>query len=48
MGALLSKNSKPKATNSDNSGKSRVKGKFVIIPADKVEADRCRAYAYTF
>jgi len=50
MGSLVRKNKKTKATvsNMNSEGKPRVKGKFVIIPPEKVEADRCHAYAYMF
>jgi len=47
MGAVTKKFNKTKNAVASIK-KTSSKGRFVVIPADKVEADRCRAYAYIF
>jgi hypothetical protein len=47
MGSVVKKNKQSKAT-SGKDAKPKMVGRFVVIPSDKVKADRCSAYAYIF
>lgn len=47
MGNIVKNKKQSKALSSKDT-KPRMVGKFVVIPADKVKADRCAAYAYIF
>jgi len=47
MGSVVKKNKQSKAANGKDP-KPKMVGLFVVIPPDKVKADRCTAYAYIF